>query len=220
MTGVQTCALPIYGRSIFGNIKNAIRFLLAGNTAGILAVVYTSIVGIAAPFSPVHLLFINLLTDSLPAIAIGLEPAQDGLMKEKPRDAKKPIMDKAFGLQVLFEGSIIAIVTMVAYYLGYQGGGQGAGMTMAFATLSLSRLVHGLNCRTDAPLTLKSLWINPYSYLALITGSLLLSAVLFLEPLHKIFEITILDKPQYMNIVFLSIVPLIVVQIVKRIKYK
>ena len=208
------------GRSIFGNIKNAIRFLLAGNTAGILAVVYTSIAGIAAPFSPVHLLFINLLTDSLPAIAIGLEPAQEGLMKEKPRDAKKPIMDKAFGLQVLFEGSIIAIVTMVAYYLGYQSGGQGAGMTMAFATLSLSRLVHGLNCRTDAPLSFKSLWINPYSYLALITGSLLLSAVLFLEPLHKIFEITILDSQQYLNIVFLSIVPLIVVQVFKRIKHK
>jgi Ca2+-transporting ATPase len=208
------------GRSIFGNIKNAIRFLLAGNTAGILAVVYTSIVGIAAPFSPVHLLFINLLTDSLPAIAIGLEPAQKGLMKEKPRDAKKPIMDKAFGLQVLFEGSIITIVTMTAYYLGYQSGGQGAGMTMAFATLSFSRLVHGLNCRTDAPLSLKSLWINPYSYLALITGSLLLSAVLFLEPLHKMFEITILDSQQYLNIVFLSMVPLIVVQLVKRIKHK
>ena len=206
------------GRSIFGNIKNAIRFLLAGNTAGILAVVYTSIAGIAAPFSPVHLLFINLLTDSLPAIAIGLEPAQEGLMKEKPRDAKKPIMDKAFGLQVIFEGSIIAIVTMIAYYLGYHSGGQGAGMTMAFATLSLSRLVHGMNCRTDAPLSLKSLWINPYSYLALITGSLLLSAVLFLEPLHKIFEITILDSQQYLNIVFLSIVPLIIVQVVKRIK--
>ncbi|MHB1395044.1 MAG: cation-translocating P-type ATPase [Clostridia bacterium] len=206
------------GRSIFGNIKNAIRFLLAGNTAGILAVVYTSIAGLAAPFSPVHLLFINLLTDSLPAIAIGLEPAQDGLMKDKPRDAKKPILDKAFGLQVLFEGAIIAVVTMTAYYLGYENGGQGAGMTMAFATLSLSRLVHGLNCRTDAPLSLKTLWINPYSYLALISGSLLLSAVLFLEPLHKIFEISILDNQQYMSIVFLSIVPLIVVQIVKRIK--
>jgi len=206
------------GRSIFGNIKNAIRFLLAGNTAGILAVVYTSIAGLAAPFSPVHLLFINLLTDSLPAIAIGLEPAQGGLMKDKPRDAKKPILEKAFGLQVLFEGSIIAVVTMTAYYLGYQNGGQGAGMTMAFATLSLSRLVHGLNCRTDAPLSLKTLWINPYSYLALISGSLLLSAVLFLEPLHKTFEISILDNQQYMSIVFLSIVPLIVVQIVKRIK--
>jgi Ca2+-transporting ATPase len=206
------------GRNIFRNIKNAIRFLLAGNTAGILAVVYTSIVGLAAPFSPVHLLFINLLTDSLPAIAIGLEPAHGSLMKDKPRDAKKPILDKAFGLQVLFEGTIIALVTMTAYYLGYENGGHGAGMTMAFATLSLSRLVHGLNCRFDAPLTLKTLWINPYSYLALIVGALLLSTVLFLEPLHKTFEISILTSQQYMTIVLLSIVPLVIVQLVKRIR--
>ncbi len=207
------------GRSIFGNIKNAIRFLLAGNTAGILAVVYASIVGLAAPFAPVHLLFINLLTDSLPAIAIGLEPAHGGLMKEKPRDAKKPILDKVFGLHVLFEGTIIAVVTMTAYFLGYKNGGQGAGMTMAFATLSLSRLVHGLNCRNDAPLSLKTLWANPYSYLALILGGGLLSAVLFLEPLHSIFEISILTSQQYMSIVLLSIVPLVVVQIAKRIKW-
>lgn len=205
------------GRSIFGNIKNAIRFLLAGNTAGILAVVYASIVGVAAPFSPVHLLFINLLTDSLPAIAIGLEPAYGGLMKEKPRDAKKPILDKAFGMKVLLEGAIIAVVTMIAYYLGYNNGSQGAGMTMAFATLSLSRLVHGLNCRFEAPITLKTIWVNKYSYFALILGTLLLSAVLFLEPLHKIFEVSILTSRQYMSISLLSIVPLIVVQIVRRI---
>ena len=208
------------GRSIFGNIKNAVRFLLAGNTAGIMAVLYASIVGLAAPFSPVHLLFINLLTDSLPAIAIGLEPAHSGLMKEKPRDAKKPILDKSFGLQVLFEGTIIAIVTMTAYFLGYRNGGQGAGMTMAFATLSLSRLVHGLNCRTDAPLSLKTLWVNPYSYFALILGALFLSAVLFLQPLHNIFEISILTTQQYISIALLSLVPLIVVQIIKRIKWK
>lgn len=208
------------GRSIFGNIKNAIRFLLAGNTAGVLAVVYSSIVGLAAPFSPVHLLFINLLTDSLPAIAIGLEPAYGGLMKEKPRDAKKPILDKAFGLKVLLEGTIIAVVTMIAYYLGYQNGSHGAGMTMAFATLSLSRLVHGLNCRFDTPLTLKTLLVNKYSYFALIIGTLLLSAVLFLEPLHKIFEISILTSRQYLSLALLSIVPLIVVQIVKRIMFK
>lgn len=206
------------GRSIFGNIKNAIRFLLAGNTAGILAVVYTSIVGLAAPFSPVHLLFINLLTDSLPAIAIGLEPPHGSLMKDKPRDAKKPILDKVFGLQVLFEGTIIAFVTMTAYYLGAMNSGHGAGMTMAFATLSLSRLVHGLNCRIDEPLSFKTLWVNQYSYLALAVGALLLSIVLFLEPLHKTFEISILTNQQYMSIVFLSIIPLIIVQIVKRIK--
>ena len=208
------------GRSIYGNIKNAVRFLLSGNTAGILAVVYTSIMGLMAPFSPVHLLFINLLTDSLPAIAIGLEPANSGLMKEKPRNAKTPILDRAFGLQVLFEGTIIAVVTMIAYYLGYQNGSHRESMTMAFAKLSLSRLVHGLNCRNDAPLSLKTLWINPFSYLALILGALLLSAVLFLEPLHKIFEISILTNQQYMSIVLLSIIPLIVVQIVKRIKYR
>lgn len=206
------------GRSIFGNIKNSIRFLLAGNMAGILAVVYASIVGIAAPFSPVHLLFINLLTDSLPAIAIGLEPARDDLMRDKPRDSKKPILDKAFGLQVLFEGTIIAFVTMTAYYLGYQNGGHGAAMTMAFATLSLSRLVHGLNCRFDAPISFKTIWINPYSYMALIVGGLLLSAVLFLKPLHKTFEISILSNQQYISILLLSIVPLIVVQLVKQIK--
>jgi Ca2+-transporting ATPase len=96
------------GRSIYGNIKNAVRFLLSGNTAGILAVVYSSIVGLMAPFSPVHLLFINLLTDSLPAIAIGLEPPHSGLMKEKPRNANASILDKAFGLQVLFEGTVIS----------------------------------------------------------------------------------------------------------------
>lgn len=206
------------GRSILGNIKNAIRFLLSGNTSGILAVVYTSIVGLAAPFSPVHLLFINLLTDSLPAIAIGLEPAQADLMKDRPRDAKKPIMDKKFVVQVLFEGTIIAVVTMIAYYLGVQNGGQGVGMTMAFATLSLSRLVHGMNCRTNAPLTMKTLWVNPYSFMALILGIVLLSSVLFLKPLHKIFEISILTDTQYMSIALLSIVPLIVVQTFKHIK--
>lgn len=207
------------GRSIYGNIKNAVRFLLSGNTAGILAVVYTSVMGLMAPFSPVHLLFINLLTDSLPAIAIGLEPAHNGLMKEKPRNAKTPILDRDFGLQVIFEGAIIAVVTMIAYYLGYQNGSHSESMTMAFATLSLSRLVHGLNCRNDAPLSLKTLWINPFSYLAIILGTLLLSAVLFLKPLHKIFEISILTNQQYMSIALLSIIPLIVVQTVKRIKY-
>ncbi|MGB4659403.1 MAG: cation-translocating P-type ATPase [Mobilitalea sp.] len=207
------------GRSIYGNIKNAVRFLLSGNTAGILAVVYTSIMGLMAPFSPVHLLFINLLTDSLPAIAIGLEPVHSELMKEKPRNSKKPIIDRKFGLQVLFEGTIIAVVTMIAYYLGYQNGSHSESMTMAFATLSLSRLVHSLNCRNDAPLSLKTLWINPFSYLAIILGTLLLSAVLFLEPLHKIFEISILTNQQYMSIGLLSIIPLIVVQTVKRIKY-
>jgi len=206
------------GRSIYDNIKNAVKFLLSGNTAGILAVLYASVVGLQAPFAPVHLLFINLLTDSLPAIAIGVEPAHGQLMKRKPRDASKPILDKAFGIEVLLEGIVIATVTMTAYYLGRNQGGHGVAMTMAFATLSLSRLVHGINCRIDEPLTFKTLFMNPFSYLALILGVVLLGAVLLLKPLQSIFEISPLATPQLFSIGILSIVPLVVVQLGKHVQ--
>lgn len=205
------------GRSIFGNIMNAVKFLLSGNTAGILAVIYASLVGLPAPFAPVHLLFINLLTDSLPAIAIGIEPAHSSLMNDKPRDVNRPIMDRKFMLEILFEGLVIGIVTMTAFYMGMNSGSVGAGMTMAFATLSLSRLVHGFNCRTNGPLTRKNVFSNPYSFYALLVGIVLILCVLLIKPLYSLFEITMLSLEQIGWIFGLSIIPLIVVQIAKRI---
>lgn len=204
------------GRSIYGNIKNAIKFLLSGNTAAIIAVLYASLIGLPAPFAPVHLLFINLLTDSLPAIAIGMEPSNNQLMEQKPRDISKPIMDRRFGLEVLLEGIIIAIVTMSAYYLG-AASSIGAGMTMAFATLSLTRLVHGFNCRFEAPLSLKTAFSNIFSYLALGIGALLLFSVVLFSPFHKLFEVTPLNVEQIGFIIGLSFIPLVVIQIGKRI---
>ena len=205
------------GRSIFGNIMNAVKFLLSGNTAGILAVIYASLVGLPAPFAPVHLLFINLLTDSLPAIAIGIEPAHSSLMNDKPRDVNRPIMDRKFMLEILFEGLVIGIVTMTAFYMGMNTGSVGAGMTMAFATLSLSRLVHGFNCRTNGPLNRKNAFSNPYSFYALLVGIVLILCVLLIKPLYSLFEITMLSLEQIGWIFGLSIIPLIVVQIAKRI---
>lgn len=205
------------GRSIYGNIKNAVKFLLSGNTAGIIAVLYASLSGLPAPFAPVHLLFINLLTDSLPAIAIGVEPAHGELMKDKPRDVSKPIMDRRFAIEVLLQGIVIAVVTMAAYHIGFQAAGQETGMTMAFATLSLARLVHGFNCRTDAPLSLKTFFMNKFSFMAFFAGILLLSAVLLLEPLHKLFEVADLTGNQMGIIGILAFVPLVVVQTAKRI---
>ena len=205
------------GRSIYGNIMNAVKFLLSGNTAGILAVIYASLVGLPAPFAPVHLLFINLLTDSLPAIAIGIEPAHSSLMNEKPRDVNKPIMDRKFMTEILFEGVVIGIVTMTAFYIGQNQSSVGAGMTMAFVTLSLSRLVHGFNCRTNGPLRKGSVFSNPFSFYALILGIILLACVLFIKPLYSLFEITPLTTLQIGYIGALSIIPLIVVQIGKRI---
>ena len=134
------------GRNVYRNIKNAILFLLSGNTAGILSVLYTSIMGLAVPFAPVHLLFINLLTDSLPALAIGMEPADAELLNEKPRDPKTGIMTKDFVVTMLSEGILIAIAAMSAYHIGIATSAAMAS-TMAFATLTLARLFHGFNCR-------------------------------------------------------------------------
>jgi len=202
------------GRSIYGNIKNAVKFLLSGNTAGILTVIYASLAALPAPYAPVHLLFINLLTDSLPAIAIGMEAPRGNVLREKPRDITQPILDKAFGIEILLEGLVIAIVTMVAFHIGLAYSEQVA-ITMAFATLCLSRLVHGFNCRMNEPLTIKTLFSNRYSWIAFGLGVLLLVLVLRWSPIMSVFEVEILTVSQLMFIFGLSIVPIIVVQISK-----
>ncbi|NDL67393.1 cation-translocating P-type ATPase [Anaerotalea alkaliphila] len=206
------------GRSIYGNIKNAVKFLLSGNTAGILTVLAASLAGLPAPFAPVHLLFINLLTDSLPAIAIGLEPAHGHLMEAPPRDAKKPILDRAFGMEVLLEGLVIGAVTLAAYGVGLSTGSHGVAMTMAFATLSLSRLVHGFNCRMDPPLGLRQFFGNAYSLLAVGLGVLLLLGVLQVGFLRRMFEVADLSGGQYLLVAGLSLLPLLVVQAGKRLR--
>ena len=140
------------GRNVYRNIKNAILFLLSGNMAGIFAVLYTSLMGLPVPFQPVHLLFINLLTDSLPALAIGMEPAERDLLKQKPRDPKEGILTKDFMIKIMLQGGLIAVCSMIAYHIGLGSGDvKNAAMasTMAFATLTLARLFHGFNCRSN-----------------------------------------------------------------------
>ncbi|MGL4988680.1 MAG: cation-translocating P-type ATPase, partial [Cetobacterium sp.] len=125
----------VTGRNLYANIKNSIRFLLSGNTAGILAVFYASLMGLPVIFAPVHLLFINLLTDSLPAIAIGMEPSYGDVLSEKPREANAPLLDKQLSSRILMEGLLIAAVTVIAFYYGYKNGDSKLASTMAFSTL-------------------------------------------------------------------------------------
>ena len=140
------------GRNIYRNIKNSIQFLLSGNFGAILAVLYASIMALPVPFAPVHLLFINLLTDSLPAIALGLEPGSRDVMDEKPRPMNESILTKDFLLKIATEGLSIGATTMAAFLIGYQNGANTMlGMTMAFATLCSARLFHGFNCKSDRP---------------------------------------------------------------------
>ena len=217
------------GRCVYRNIRNAILFLLSGNMAAILAVLYTSIAGLPVPFAPVQLLFINLLTDSLPAIAIGMEPVDDSLLDEKPRDPSHGILTKSFLFRIIGQGFLIAIAVMTAYYQGYNNSvfAQGAqtaanpalAMTMAFATLTLARLFHGFNCRTDKPISKAGLFSNIYSVSAFCAGVCLLIMVLAIPFLGTLFSAVTLSKMQLLQIIILAFVPTMTIQILKSVSY-
>ncbi len=209
------------GRNVYRNIKKSIQFLLSGNMAGILAVVYASIAGLAVPFAPVHLLFINLMTDSLPAIALGLDPHASDVMEEKPRAKNESILTKDFLLTIASQGVVIAIMTMSAYYIGLNNGGEATASTMAFATLCLSRLVHGFNSKSDkAILFSKKIVNNKYLFGAFGIGFLLLNGVLLIPSLNNIFKVVPLTSELLFIIYGLSLANLFVIQGIKWVKTK
>lgn len=207
------------GRNIYDNIKKSILFLLSGNLAGIIAVLFNSIAGLPAPFAPIHLLFINLLTDSLPAIALGLEPHTDSVMKRKPRPANESLMTKPFLFGVCYSGVIIAAATIAAYIIGYRTAGAPLGMTMAFATLCMSRLFHGFSAKADEPVIFtKRMFNNKFGIGAFAAGMLLVNAVLLIPSLHKLFSVSDALHGAQIGIIYaLSFGSMCVVQIVKAI---
>lgn len=184
------------GRNVYRNIKNSIQFLLSGNMAGIFCVLYTSLLSLPLPFKPVHLLFINLITDSLPAIAIGMEPPEEGLLKEPPRNPKEGILTASFIRDILVQGALIAAATMWAYTTGLHEGGAGRACTMAFSTLTLARLFHGFNCRSSHSIIRLGLGSNLYSVMAFQLGVVLLAAVLFVPGLQIMFAAADLSLSQ------------------------
>ena len=202
------------GRNVYRNIKNAIQFLLSGNMAGILTVLFCSLMALPTPFAPVHLLFINLLTDSLPALAIGMEPSDKELLKNKPRDPKTGILTKKFMLQLVWYGGLIAIGTMAAFYMGLETDGATAA-TMAFATLTLARLFHGFSCRSDQSIFKIGFSSNKWSVAAFFTGVVLLALVLFVPFLQRVFLVSTLTNMQIMWIGVLALLPTVVIQIGK-----
>lgn len=202
------------GRNVFRNIKNAVLFLLSGNMAGIFAVLYTSIMALPQPFEAVHLLFINLLTDSLPALAIGMEKPEKDLLSQKPRDPKKGIMTKDFVALMFGQGALIAAVTLIAFYLGYQVDAATAS-TMAFATLTLARLFHGFNCRSSHSIFKLGFTSNLYSVGAFFVGVFLLSFVIFVPFMHPLFSVETLTGVQVGFIGLLAVIPTIIIQLIK-----
>ena len=206
----------VNGRNVYRNIKNAILFLLSGNMAGILAVLYTSLMGLPMPFDPVHLLFINLLTDSLPAIAIGMEPSEESLLLEKPRDPSVGILTKDFVIKMLGQGFLIAVASMTAYHMGLREN-TALATTMAFSVLTLARLFHGFNCRGKESIFSLGFTTNPYSIYAFLGGTILLLSVLFIPALHGLFHVVTLSVKMMGVLFLLAFLPTLIIQIIKTI---
>lgn len=206
----------ITGRNVYRNIKNSINYLLSGNFAGILCVLITSILMMPTPFFPVHLLFMNLITDSLPAIAIGMEASSDNVLKEKPRQSGDSILNKATLVQIGFEGFVIALSTMIIYMIGKETSDAMAS-TLAFATICLARLLHGFNCRSNQSLFKIGFFSNKTSVLAFIVGFVLLHIVLFVPFLSGIFMVTRIGVKELLMIYGFALAPSIIVQIKKAI---
>ena len=206
------------GRNLYRNIQRAIQFLLSGNTAGILAVLYASFMALPVPFKAVHLLFINLLTDSLPAIALGVEPHSSDVMNENPRPKNQSILTKKVLTHICVEGVVIGVMTMIAFYVGFMRNAEVAS-TMAFSTLCLSRLVHGFNCKSDKPVWFtKKMWNNKSMIGAFFVGFVLLNAVLLVPALQGIFAVAPLTIAELLTVYGLSLGTFVVVQILKMIR--
>ncbi len=206
------------GRNVYANIKNSIKFLLSGNTSGILTVLYASLLALPVPFEAVHLLFINLLTDSLPAIAIGMEKSRKDVLRDKPRNSKESILTKSFIKEIGFEGLLIGIFTIIAFYIGLSTdstGDNGVAKTMAFATLCLARLFHGFNCRGKQSIFKLGLFSNKYSWYAFLLGAVLLNLVLFVPGLQGLFSTATLNSNLILSIYVLAFLPTLIIQIIK-----
>jgi len=213
------------GRNIYANIKNAIQYLLSGNIAGIIVVLLCSILNFAVPFTAVQLLFINLITDSLPAIAIGMEPPSGELLKEKPRSANESLINKNFMLGTILQGILIAAAAMVAFVFGagsvenlFSQQNAAVSCAMSFTTICLARLWHGFNMRGKHSLVKLGFFKNPFSIGAFAVGVLLLACVMFIPYLQQLFDVVGFTSVQLLVVLCCSIAPTILIQLFRIIK--
>ena len=207
------------GRCIYSNIKNAIKFLLAGNAAAIIVVLLTTILDLPLPFMPVHLLFINLLTDSLPALALCMEPMQPGIMKQKPRPSNESILNKESGLYIIAHSIIIAACVMCAFMIGKSGCDSAAmASTMAFATLCLARLFEGFDSRGKHSLAKLGFTTNLFTAGAFLIGALLLTGALLITPFHGFMSVSdCFGMKEFLIVIGLAFIPFAVTQVTRMV---
>ncbi|AEM79567.1 calcium-translocating P-type ATPase, SERCA-type [Thermoanaerobacter wiegelii] len=206
------------GRTIFTNIKKAIHYLLTCNLGEIVVLFIATILGMPMPLKPIHILWVNLITDSLPALALGFEPAEKDIMEKKPRPKGESIFAGGLAYRIPLEGMLIGLVTLIAFIIGLKQNIETA-RTMAFAVLTLSQLAQALNVRSDKSVFKIGLFTNKYMVFALIV-SILLQVIVIVTPLNTIFGLRNINIYDWDIIIAMSILPLLVMEVVKFFKNK
>ena len=204
------------GRQIYDNIKKAIHFLLATNIGEIVAILIGLLIGIDSPLIAIQLLWINLITDSLPAIALGLEKPEADIMNRKPINSKKGLFSDGLWGNIFTEGTMIGILTLIAFTLGKNIYGLEVGRTMAFVSLGILELVHSFNIKSKGTVFSKSTFNNKYLIGAFILGSILQIGVVTIPAVANVFSCIPLNKTQWIYTIIISLMPIIIMEIQKR----
>ena len=210
------------GRHIYDNIKKAIHFLISTNIGEIVAIFLGLLLGLDTPLLAIQLLWINLITDSFPAIALGLEAADKNIMNKKPNDAKKGLFADGLWSKIFVEGTMIGVLTLFAFSLGTNLYGLEVGRTMAFISLGMLELVHSFNIRTDESIFKVGIFKNIYLTGAVILGIILQLIVVLVPQIANIFNVVLLNKQQWIYTIIISILPIFIMEgqkILNRIKW-
>lgn len=203
------------GRRIYRNIQKVIQFLLAGNIAEILTLFVATLFNWDAPILAVQILLVNLITDTLPALALGVDPASKNIMKHPPVKSGT-LFERGLVVRVCLHGAFISAATIAAFWVGVNTDSYAAGMTMAFLVLSISQLLHALNQRSNSEsIFFRGNGRNPYLFISIVASALVLMLILLVPYLRKIFSLTVLTGSEWGWVVFFSILPLMAVEISK-----
>ena len=204
------------GRNIYDNIKKAVHFLLATNIGEIVAIFVGLLLGIKSPLLAIQLLWVNLVTDSLPAIALGLEKAENNIMNRLPRNPRKSLFADGLWGKITTEGVMIGMLTLVAFSIGNNLYSIEVGRTMAFLSLGILELVHSFNIKGEESIFKTGLFENRYLVGAFVLGTLLQVVVVVISPLAQIFDVVPLNSVQWLMTAIISILPVVIVELQKK----
>ena len=206
------------GRRVYRNIQKVIQFLLVGNIAEILTLFVATLFNWDAPLLAVHILWVNLATATLPALALGVDPASKNIMKHKPVKSGT-LFEKDLVRRVIIQGIFVAAMTTCAYWIGASMGGHVTGQTMAFCVLAFSQMLRAFNQRSNTePIWVRAEGINPWLIVSFVVSALLMACILFVPALQNAFRLTLLDGTQWLIVIGLSLMSILQVEIVKTIK--